>query len=212
MQHLQTAVAAAYRPHDDNLERLPGGATDEARIANIEKLERKIDVVEKAIDNPTTLPEPLIDAKKRVKYLRRELQKEKDVYIKRGATAVAAAIASEKDKLTPKKRQEHMELQDRPEPDFKRQRQEHMALQDRAEPPTAVAASAAMSSHQFPGASTTAPVGEESSRALQCRYGGEGEDGTAVAATSCSSEDEDEDVYRGVMAGDDDSQTSADWS
>ena len=202
MQHLQTAVAAAYRPHDDNLARLPGGATDEARIANIEKLERKIDVVEKAIDNPTTLPEPLIDAKKRVKYLRRELQKEKDVYIKRGATAVAAAIASEKDKLTPKKRQEHMELQDRP--DFKRQR---LALQDRAAPPR-IRGSAAMSSHQFPGASTTAPVVEESSRALQCRYGGEDEDGTAVAATSSSSEDEDEDVYRGVMAGDDDSQTS----
>ena len=126
---------------------MPEGATDEARIANIKKLEFKIDVVENAIENPTTLPEPIGDAKRRLKYLHRELQKEKDVYIQRGATAVAAAIAVAN--LTPKNRQEHMALEDRPEPDFKRQRT--MELEDRAEPPTAVAASAAMSSHQLLG-------------------------------------------------------------
>jgi len=96
----QTAVAAdrfawyeataTYTPWGDDLARLPRGATDEARIANIEKLEKKIDHVQKAIEQPGTLPESIRDAKKRLRYLRRELKSEKDIFIKRGATAVAA--------------------------------------------------------------------------------------------------------------------------
>ena len=88
MVSVQTAVAAdyvtdrkspqkttaTYMPWEEQLARLPYGATDEARIANIEKLARKIDVVQACMKDPKTLPEPYRDAKKRLKFLRRELR------------------------------------------------------------------------------------------------------------------------------------------
>ena len=64
-----------YSPFEDTLGALPHGATDEERGLNEKRLEAKRDVVQEAIDNPATLTESMRDAKKRLRWLNREIAK-----------------------------------------------------------------------------------------------------------------------------------------
>ena len=67
----------AYRPYDDDLEFLQRGATDEERRKNCDLLEEKKRNVQDAIDNPETLPERIGLARKRIKLLNKQIEKEK---------------------------------------------------------------------------------------------------------------------------------------
>ena len=67
----------AYRPYDDDLECLPRGATDEERRKNCDVLEEKKMKVQDAIDNPEKLPERIGLARKRIKWLNKQIAKEK---------------------------------------------------------------------------------------------------------------------------------------
>ena len=74
----KTAVAAVarYRPFEDSLEALGFHAADKERIANKKSLETKLDTVRLALKNPKSMTECERDAKKIVRWLRREINKE----------------------------------------------------------------------------------------------------------------------------------------
>ena len=71
-------VAKAYQPFDDgpSLDRLPADATDETRRVLKRRLEKKRDVVQAALQEPETLPEPERDAKKRLTWLKTRVDEE----------------------------------------------------------------------------------------------------------------------------------------
>ena len=74
---------APYLPYDsENLECLPAGATVEERLENIRQIIEKKTQVQEAIENPEKLPEGETRglARKRVKYLDRQIAKEEKKY------------------------------------------------------------------------------------------------------------------------------------
>ena len=71
------AHLAPYTPYDnDTLECLPQGATDDERKENCRVMEEEVRLVQYAIDNPDKLPETKVLAKKRVKWLKKQIAKE----------------------------------------------------------------------------------------------------------------------------------------
>ena len=74
------AHLAPYTPYDnDTLECLPQGATDDERKENCRVLEEKMRQVQYAIDNPERLPETKGLAKKRFKWLKKQIAKENNM-------------------------------------------------------------------------------------------------------------------------------------
>ena len=74
------AHLAPYTPYDSGtLECLPQGATDDERKENCRVMEEKMRRVLYAIDNPEKLPETKELAKKRVKWLKKQIAKENEM-------------------------------------------------------------------------------------------------------------------------------------
>ena len=78
----KTAVAVTfeednvrYCPFDDTLGVLPHGATDEDRTLNKILLQNKLAMVQEAMDDEETMAEPMRDAKKRAKWLTKDISK-----------------------------------------------------------------------------------------------------------------------------------------
>ena len=76
----KTAVAATfedrtwgYCPCDDTLGVLPHGATDEERMLNKKRLQNKLDIVQEAMNDQATVTESMRDAKKRFRWLTKEI-------------------------------------------------------------------------------------------------------------------------------------------
>ena len=74
----KTAVAAVarYRPFEDSLQALGFHAAVKERIANKKSLETTLDTVRLALKNPKSMTECERDAKKRVRWLRGQINKE----------------------------------------------------------------------------------------------------------------------------------------
>ena len=75
----QTAVAAVnptYNPFEDTLGAAPSYYTYQERMANLERLQKKRDLVELALKNPKTLTESKYDARKQIRWMNREISKE----------------------------------------------------------------------------------------------------------------------------------------
>ena len=94
---------APYLPYDSkDLFCLPAGATVEEREQNCREMEEKKKQVEKALENPETLPvgETYTLAKKRAKYLGKQIAKEEKIISmqkeKKNKLAVAACIKNGK--------------------------------------------------------------------------------------------------------------------
>ena len=68
----------AYVPYEDNLAVLPEGATDDERQQNIILLEQKCRIVQEALAIGTRLPESAELARKRIEWLKKQIQKERD--------------------------------------------------------------------------------------------------------------------------------------
>ena len=74
------AHLAPYTPYDSGtLECLRQGATDDERKKNCREMEEKMRRVQYAIDNPEKLPETKELAKKRVKWLKKQIAKENEM-------------------------------------------------------------------------------------------------------------------------------------
>ena len=74
------AHLAPYTPYDSGtLKCLPQGATDDERKKNCREMEEKMRLVQYAIDNPEKLPETKELAKKRVKWLKKQIAKENEM-------------------------------------------------------------------------------------------------------------------------------------
>ena len=82
----KTAVAATfeednvrYRPFDEaSLKALPMGASDEERMSNKKRLQKKLGIVQESMNDEDTMTEPMRDAKKRAKWLTKEIAKERE--------------------------------------------------------------------------------------------------------------------------------------
>ena len=82
----KTAVAATfeednvrYCPFDEaSLKALPRGASDEERMSNKKRLQKKLDTVQESMNDEDTMTEPMRDAKKRAKWLTKEIAKERE--------------------------------------------------------------------------------------------------------------------------------------
>ena len=82
----KTAVAATfeednvrYCPSDEaSLKALPRGASDEERMSNKKRLQKKLDTVQESMNDKDTMTEPMRDAKKRAKWLTKEIAKERE--------------------------------------------------------------------------------------------------------------------------------------
>ena len=81
----KTAVAATFE--EDNvrycafdevsLKALPRGASDEERMSNKNRLQKKLDAVQGSMKDGDTMTESMRDAKKRAKWLTKEIAKER---------------------------------------------------------------------------------------------------------------------------------------
>ena len=81
----KTAVAATFEEcnvrycafDEASLKALPRGASDEERMSNKNRLQKKLDAVQGSMKDGDTMTESMRDAKKRAKWLTKEIAKER---------------------------------------------------------------------------------------------------------------------------------------